>query len=306
MRTPHPTLTAIALALTLSACGGGDGNPVAATPGGGTPPVTTPPVTTPPVTTPPVTTPPATVGNDLAAFAVAWASFQMLEAVQALQLTAGGTGNCGQGGTTAYDAASGKQTLNRCRPNEMPYQLYSGSASVSALSANPAHTQVVAKLTAPALDVLDTDGNVEFKLLGGDISGTMTDNGSDDSYFYASNELLFSAGAASKYTVSGAGSTSTVITFVNGKPERSTNNLVYTVSNGSSSWQVTVMAPVHEAGDNRPDRGQLMITRLGATQALQATLGSNGVTLSGGEQNQTQTYGWTDAALRAAIASATQ
>ncbi|MYN30452.1 hypothetical protein [Duganella levis] len=304
MRAFHLTLTAIplALALTLSACGGGSDTDTAAV----TPPVTTPPVTTPPVTTPPVTTPPATTGNDLSSFAVAWASFQMLESVQALQLTAGGTGNCGAGGTTAYDAAKATQTLNRCRVNEMPYQLYSGTSTVKQLTANADHTLVVAQLTAPAIDVLDTDGTLEFKLVGGDINGTMQDNGSDDSYFYNSTQLQFRAGASTSYTISNAGSTSTVITFVAGKPERSTNNLVYTVSNGKDSWQVSVMSPVHEAGDNRPDRGQLMITRLGATQALQAVLGSNGVTLSGGEQNQTQTYGWTDASLRAAIATATQ
>jgi hypothetical protein len=303
MRAFHLTLTAIplALALTLSACGGSDTDTAAVTP-----PVTTPPVTTPPVTTPPVTTPPATTGNDLNSFAVAWASFQMLESVQALQLTAGGTGNCGAGGTTAYDATKATQTLNRCRVNEMPYQLYSGTSTVKQLSANADHTLVVAQLTAPAIDVLDTDGALEFKLVGGDINGTMQDNGSDDSYFYNSTQLQFRAGASTSYTISNAGSTSTVIAFVAGKPERSTNNLVYTVSNGKDSWQVSVMSPVHEAGDNRPDRGQLMITRLGATQALQAVLGSNGVTLSGGEQNQTQTYGWTDASLRAAIATATQ
>lgn len=309
MRAFHLTLTAIplALALTLSACGGGsDTDTAAVTPPVTTPPVTTPPVTTPPVTTPPVTTPPATTGNDLSSFAVAWASFQMLESVQALQLTAGGTGNCGQGGTTAYDATKATQTLNRCRVNEMPYQLYSGTSTVKQLSANADHTLVVAQLTAPAIDVLDTDGTLEFKLVGGDINGTMQDNGSDDSYFYTSTQLQFRAGASTSYTISNAGSTSTVITFVAGKPERSTNNLVYTVSNGKDSWQVSVMSPVHEAGDNRPDRGQLMITRLGATQALQAVLGSNGVTLSGGEQNQTQTYGWTEASLRAAIAGATQ
>jgi hypothetical protein len=304
MRAFHLTLTAIplALALTLSACGGGSDTDTAAV----TPPVTTPPVTTPPVTTPPVTTPPATTGNDLSSFAVAWASFQMLESVQALQLTAGGTGNCGAGGTTAYDAAKATQTLNRCRVNEMPYQLYSGTSTVKQLTANADHTLVVAQLTAPAIDVLGTDGALEFKLVGGDINGTMQDNGSDDSYFYTSTQLQFRAGASTSYTISNAGSTSTVIAFVAGKPERSTNNLVYTVSNGKDSWQVSVMSPVHEAGDNRPDRGQLMITRLGATQALQAVLGSNGVTLSGGEQNQTQTYGWTDASLRAAIATATQ
>ncbi|MYM75085.1 hypothetical protein GTP56_23225 [Duganella sp. FT134W] len=304
MRAFHLTLTAIplALALALSACGGGSDTDTAAV----TPPVTTPPVTTPPVTTPPVTTPPATTGNDLASFAVAWASFQMLESVQALQLTAGGTGNCGAGGTTAYDAAKATQTLNRCKLNEMPYQLYSGTSTVKQLTANPDHTLVVAQLTAPAIDVLDTDGALEFKLVGGDINGTMQDNGSDDSYFYTSTQLQFRAGASTSYTISNAGSTSTVIAFAAGKPERSTNNLVYTVSNGKDSWQVSVMSPVHEAGDNRPDRGQLMITRLGATQALQAVLGSNGVTLSGGEQNQTQTYGWTDASLRAAIATATQ
>jgi hypothetical protein len=304
MRAFHLTLTAIplALALTLSACGGGSDTDTAAV----TPPVTTPPVTTPPVTTPPVTTPPATTGNDLSSFAVAWASFQMLESVQALQLTAGGTGNCGAGGTTAYDATKATQTLNRCKLNEMPYQLYSGTSTVKQLNANADHTLVVAQLTAPAIDVLDTDGTLEFKLVGGDINGTMQDNGSDDSYFYTSTQLQFRAGASTSYTISNAGSTSTVIAFAAGKPERSTNNLVYTVSNGKDSWQVSVMSPVHEAGDNRPDRGQLMITRLGATQALQAVLGSNGVTLSGGEQNQTQTYGWTDASLRAAIATATQ
>jgi hypothetical protein len=309
MRAFHLTLTAIplALALTLSACGGGsDTDTAAVTPPATTPPVTTPPVTTPPVTTPPVTTPPATTGNDLSSFAVAWASFQMLESVQALQLTAGGTGNCGAGGTTAYDANKATQTLNRCKLNEMPYQLYSGTSTVKQLTANADHTLVVAQLTAPAIDVLDTDGALEFKLVGGDINGTMQDNGSDDSYFYNSTQLQFRAGASTSYTISNAGSTSTVIAFVAGKPERSTNNLVYTVSNGKDSWQVSVMSPVHEAGDNRPDRGQLMITRLGATQALQAVLGSNGVTLSGGEQNQTQTYGWTDASLRAAIATATQ
>lgn len=309
MRAFHLTLTAIplALALTLSACGGGsDTDTAAVTPPATTPPVTTPPVTTPPVTTPPVTTPPATTGNDLSSFAVAWASFQMLESVQALQLTAGGSGNCGAGGTTTYDAARATQTLNRCKLNEMPYQLYSGTSTVKQLSANADHTLVVAQLTAPAIDVLDTDGALEFKLVGGDINGTMQDNGSDDSYFYTSTQLQFRAGASTSYTISNAGSTSTVIAFAAGKPERSTNNLVYTVSNGKDSWQVSVMSPVHEAGDNRPDRGQLMITRLGGTQALQAVLGSNGVTLSGGEQNQTQTYGWSDASLRAAIASATQ
>lgn len=305
MRAFHLTLTAIplALALTLSACGGGGSDTDTAAV---TPPVTTPPVTTPPVTTPPVTTPPATTGNDLSSFAVAWASFQMLESVQALQLTAGGSGNCGAGGTTAYDATKATQTLNRCKLNEMPYQLYSGTSTVKQLTANADHTLVVAQLTAPAIDVLDADGALEFKLVGGDINGTMQDNGSDDSYFYNSTQLQFRAGASTSYTISNAGSTSTVIVFVAGKPERSTNNLVYTVSNGKDSWQVSVMSPVHEAGDNRPDRGQLMITRLGATQALQAVLGSNGVTLSGGEQNQTQTYGWTDASLRAAIATATQ
>jgi hypothetical protein len=300
MRASHLTLNAVALSLTvaLTACGGGSGSPSSST---------TPPATTPPVTTPPVTTPPATTGNDLASFATAWVTFQMLESVQALQLTAGGTGNCGVSGSLSYSAATATQTLARCRPTELPYQLFNGTATMSQLTANPDHTMVVAQLKAPAIDVLEAaTGDLEFKLVGGDINGTMQDNGGDDSYFFTSNELLFRAGASSSYTISNAGSTSTVIAFVAGKPERSTNNLVYTVSNGKDSWQVTVVSPIHEAGDNRPDRGQLMITRLGATQALQASLGTAGVTLSGGEQGQTQTYGWTDANLRAAITAATK
>jgi hypothetical protein len=305
MRASQPILNAIALSLAfaLTACGGSSDADTAST----TPPVTTPPVTTPPVTTPPVTTPPATTGNDLASFATAWVTFQMLESVQALQLTAGGTGNCGVSGSLSYSAATATQTLTRCRPTELPYQLFNGTSTVSQLSANADHTLVVAQLTAPAIDVLEAaSGDLEFKLVGGDINGTLQASGDVDSYFYTSNQLQFRAGASTSYTISNAGSTSTVITFVAGSPDRSTNNLVYTVSNGKDSWQVSVMSPVHEAGDNRPDRGQLMITRLGATQALQASLGSSGVTISGGEQGQTRTYGWTDATLRAAITAATQ
>jgi hypothetical protein len=298
MRASHLTLNTVALALAvaLTACGGGAGEADGSNSGGSS-------TTTPPTTT----TPPAAGGDDLASFAVAWASFQMLESVQALQLTAGGTGNCGQGGSTAYDAASAKQTLTRCRPTELPYQLFTGTASVVQLSADAAHTQVVAQLAAPTLEVYSADsGELDFKLVGGDISGTLQGSDSGDSYFYASQQLQFRAGQSTSYAISNAGSTSTVITFVNGKPERSTNNLVYTVSNGSNSWQVSVMNTVHEAGDNRPDRGQLMITRLGATQALSATFGGAGVTLSGGEQGQTRTYGWTDASLRSAITNATK
>ena len=111
------------------------------------------------------------------------------------------------------------------------------------------------------------------------------------------------AGTASNYTISNASSTSTAIVFRNGVPERSTNSLLYTTSIGAATWQVSVMSPVHEAGDAYPDRGNLMIARIGALQALNVGFSGETLTLTGGESGQTRTLRWNDATLRAALAA---
>lgn len=287
------TLAVLSLCLSLSACGGGGeadaGNP------------STPPVT-PPVTTP--TTPPTASAQDLAGFAAAWMSYQMLASVNMLQMAAGGTGTCGLGGSLAYDAASGVGTLDQCRTRAFPYALYSGRNTISQLISNADRSQVSAAIRSPSVRVLSADtGALEYTITDGEIAGNLVGSEDGDRYTFTATGLRIRAGQASDYTISNAGSTNTTVLFRNGQPERTSNNLVYTVSNGTSTWQVTVMSPVHEAGDARPDQGHLMIVRLGALQALNATFAGNSITLAGGETGTTRALAWTDAGLQAALAA---
>lgn len=291
------TLANLSLCLVLSACGGGgeaDAGPVAGNP-------QTPPVTSP-VTTP--TTPPAASEQDLTGFAAAWMSYQMLASVNLMQMAAGGTGSCGLGGTVAYDVTAGVSTLDQCRTRAFPYAVYSGRNNVSQLVSNADRSQVSAAIRSPSVRVSSADtGALEYTITEGEITGDLVSSESGDRFAFTATGLRIRAGQASDYTISNAGSTSTTVVFRNGQPERTSNNLVYTVSNGTSTWQVTVMSPVHEAGDARPDQGHLMIVRLGALQALNATFGGNSITLSGGETGTTRALAWTDTALQAALAA---
>lgn len=296
------TLATLSLCLALSACGGGgdaDAGAVADNPQ--IPPVTQP--VTPPVTTP--TTPPTASEQDLAGFTAAWMSYQMLASVNMLQMAAGGTGSCGLGGTVAYDAVAGTSTLDQCHTRAFPYQVYSGRNSISQLVSNADRSQVSAAIRSPSVRVVSADtGTLEYTITDGEITGDVVSSESGDRFSFTATGLRIRAGQASDYTISNAGSTSTTVVFRNGQPERTSNNLVYTVSNGTSTWQVTVMSPMHEAGADRPDQGHLMIVRLGALQALNATFANNSITLSGGETGTTRPLAWSDASLQAALAAA--
>jgi len=315
-----PALAILSLSMSLSACGGGGGGDAAApvtppvvtppvvTPPVVTPPVVTPPVVTPPVVTPPVVTPPDTgvgvIDSDLASFAAAWLSFQMLESVQAVQMTAGGNGNCGLGGSVAYNATTGAATLSKCLTKAFPYQALTGGSTITKLTANADRSDVLAIIKSPSIQMLNpVSGEAEYALLDGDIISTVQDSDAATNFFYTSTVLQFRAGTASNYTISNASSTSTAIVFRNGVPERSTNSLLYTTSIGAATWQVSVMSPVHEAGDAYPDRGNLMIARMGALQALNVGFSGETLTLTGGESGQTRTLRWNDATLRAALAA---
>lgn len=294
---PQRLTGATLLALLLAACGGGSDN------SSDTAAPTTPPVTTPP---PVVAVPdPVQPGKDLASFAAAWVSYTMVQAVPMLQLAAGASDNCPLGGTARYDAAAGRQVLAACRTRQAPDQAFTGSYAVGQLTSSAGTT--TAALSAPAVEVFAAaDGAREFALTGGSIASEVVDNDAGDRYFFTSPSLDFTAGAGHRYAVSNAGSTSIAVTFEQQVPVRETANLVFTTSDGSDTWQVTVTGGIRERGD-RPDRGSLTIVRLGAQQALNATFGSDGtVTLVGGEQGGTRTLGWTDATLQAALAAARQ
>jgi hypothetical protein len=293
-RQPLSVLVAGALCLALSACGGGSDDATTTTP-------STPPVVTPPTT--PVTAPGA-AAQDLTGFAAAWMAYQMLASVHALQLAAGGNGTCGLGGTVAWDAGTGTGKLAQCRMREFPWQVYSGRNTVAQLVANADRSVVSAALSAPSVQVLSAEtGALEYTITGGEIAGALQGSDDGDRYTFTASSLRIHVGQSSDYTISNAGSTSTAVVFRNGLPERTTDNLVYTVSNGTTTWQVTVMSPVHEAGDARPDRGHLMIVPLGAAQALNATFGGNSITLDGGATGAARTLAWNDAGLQAALAA---
>lgn len=311
MRTLRPVSVLMLLsAIFLSACGGSDpgagaGNPAAGTPAAGTPSTGTPSTSTPSTGTPAAGTPAAgTTDNDLAAFAAAWTSFTLLESVQPLQMVAGATGACAQGGSLNYDAASGKQSLQQCRLKQFPGHAFTGAMHVSALSVDAGRSHVSGAIDTPGITVADAAGGLEYTLTGGDISSDVNDSDAGNQYFYASHALSFTAGTSRRYEISNAGSTSTAIVFESGTPVRYTNNLVFTTSNGTQTWQVSATGAVREAGDKRPDRGSLMITRLGAGAALNVTFGAdNTLTLNGGERGSERTLSWSDATLKAVLAA---
>ncbi|WP_332877668.1 hypothetical protein [Massilia sp. S19_KUP03_FR1] len=285
-----------ALSNALVGCGGStEGPPAVST-------VPTPAQT--PVQTP-VQTPasPVTSSTDLQSFAAAWISYNMVQTAPLLQLTSGASGSCPSGGNARFDASTQIETLAACGSKQFPEHLYSGSFTVSNLSKNNASGLTTMSIGTPSITVANASSQTEFSLESGDIGGYFTDSDTADSYFFASNSLIFKAGQVSRYVLSNAGSTSIVIAILNGQPDRSTNNLVFTTNNGKDTWQVQVMSPVHEAGTARPDRGSLLITRLGATQALSVSFGTNNnLTLSGGEDGAgSRTFNWSDAVVQAAL-----
>jgi len=290
-------------AILLAACGGSgsaDGGtaPAAGTPGAGTSAPDTPATGTP--GTPGTAAP----DSDLASFAAAWTSFMLLESVQPLQLVVGATAACPRGGSLAYDAASATQTLQQCRLNQFPDHAFTGTLHLTGLTATTDRSHVSASIDVAGVTVADAAGGVEYTLAAGDIGSEVSDSDAGDRYVYASHALSFRIGTARRYEISNAGSTSTAILYEAGTPVRYTDNLVFTTNDGARSWQVTASSPVREAGVNRPDRGSLMITPLGASAALNVTFGAgNSLTLSGGERGTTRVLSWNDAALQAALAA---
>lgn len=308
MRTTCKTLTLLAvLSNSLTGCGGSsDGPPAVAT----VPAPTQTPVQTPtqtPTQTPatPSQTPtaPVTSRTDLQSFAAAWISYNMVQTAPLLQLTSGASGACPSGGNARFDASTHMETLAACGSKQFPEHLYSGSFTVSNLIKDSESGLMAMSIGTPSMTVANASSQTEFTLESGDIGGYFKDSDTADTYYFSSNSLTFKAGQVSRYALSNAGSTSIVIATLNGQPDRSTNNLVFTTNNGKDTWQVQVMSPVHEAGTARPDRGNLLVTRLGATQALSVTFGTNNsLTLSGGEDGSgSRTFNWSDAAVQAAL-----
>lgn len=232
----------------------------------------------------------------------------MVQTVPLLQVTAGASAACPTGGSARYDAAAKVETLAACGSRQFPEHLYSGTFAVSNLTTNSDHSQTSLNISAPLIVVADAGGATEFKLESGDIGGSFTDSDAGDTYVFAATSLVFKAGQASRYAVSNAGSTSLSVNIINSVPVRSTNNLSFATNNGSNTWQVQATSPVHEVGPNRPDSGALLITRLGATQALSVTFGAgNTFTLSGGEDGAaSRTFNWSDSAVQAALAAGRQ
>lgn len=306
MRTPFSkTIAAFAIAATTTACGGADPVQPGSTPKDSASTVAAP---TPAPAPAPAPAPSPSPDKDLASFAAAWTSFILVQSVQPLQMTAGATGSCGLSGSASYDATASKQTLRGCRLKQFPTHVFEGSFTVGTLTADDTRSHIVASIDKPAVTIMDAaTGAAEFTLTAGDIASDMLDSDAGNHYFYASRSLTFRAGQASQYTVSNAGSTSTDILFEAGIPVRYTNNLVYTTSDGKQTWQVTASSTVRENGENRPDRGSLLITRAGGTTALNVAFGpSNSLTLTGGEQGGTRTMNWNDAALQAALTASHQ
>lgn len=227
----------------------------------------------------------------------------MVQTAPLLQLTSGASGTCPTGGSTRFDGSTHTQTLTACGSRQFPEHLYSGSFTVSNLSQDNASGLTAMSISAPSMTVANASGQTEFTLESGDIGGNFKDSDTADTYFFTSNSLIFKAGQASRYVLSNAGSTSVGIAIINGQPDRSTNNLVFTTNNGKDTWQVQVTSPVHEFGTARPDRGGLLLTRLGATQALSVSFGTNNtLTFSGGEDGGgSRTFNWSDTALQAAL-----
>jgi hypothetical protein len=292
VRTLYPTSIAVlAIAALLSACGGGSSGSGGS---GGT------------ADTPTTNVPAAPVQDtDLDSFAAAWTSYILVQAVQPLQMTAGATGQCHSGGSVSYDAATGKQTLQQCRLKQFPSRVLDGSFMVSDLNANDDRSHVLATIRSPSVNVADAaTGAAEFTLnASDDINSVVSDSDAGNSYFYNTHSMSFKAGQSSQYTISKAGSTSTNILFEGGVPVRYTDNLVFHTSDGKHTWQVTANPQVREAGENHPDRGGLVITKLGV-HALTVTFGpDNTLTISGGDHGGTRTLNWNDASLQAALAA---
>lgn len=310
MRTTLKILTLLAaVSAALAACGGStDGAAPASTVA---PPVQTPvtppqtPVTPPatPVTPPATPVTPVTSSTDLQSFAAAWISYNMVQTAPLLQLTSGASGTCPTGGSARFDTATQTETLTACGSKQFPEHLYTGSFAVSNLSRDSVSGLTTMTIGAPSMTVANANGQKEFTVESGDIGGYFKDSDTADTYFFASNSLIFKTGQVTRYVLSNAGSTSIAIAIINGQPDRSTNNLVFTTNNGKDSWQVQVMSPIHEANTARPDRGSLLITRLGALQALSVSFGTNDtLTISGGEDGAgKRTFNWSDAAVQAAL-----
>lgn len=304
MRLTYHTLAATTV-IVLAGCGGGTTSnttlPVA---------TSTPAPAAIAPQAPPAAQPPAvTVSTDLQSFAAAWISYNMVQTVPALQLTAGATAVCPAGGAARYDGASGTETLTSCAIRQFPEHTYTGSYAVTDLASNADRSRTSASIAASAITVATAaTGAAEFTLESGDIGGNVVDSSAGDVYYFASRALSFRAGQASHYIVSNAGATAITILVSNGVPDRTTTNLVFTTSNGANTWQVQTMSPVHEANTARPDSGTLLITRLGAMQALSVTFGpNNSFTLSGGEDGPaSRRYEWSDSAVQAAISAGHQ
>lgn len=304
MRTSY-TIIAASTLFALGGCGGGTTSsttiPVAAT----APAVTTP-EPAPAVSVPP-TQPVTSVSTDLQSFAAAWISYNMVQIAPTLQLTAGATATCPAGGSASYNAATQIETLAACGIRQFPEHTFTGSFTANNLATSNGRT--FANLSAPRVAVMTAaTGLTEFTLESGDIGGDVTDSVNGDVYYFASKALSFSAGVSTRYAVSNAGATAITILVSNGVPDRTTTNLVFTTSNGSNTWQVQTMSPVHEADTARPNSGNLLITRLGALQALSVTFGPNNTfTLSGGEDGAgSRTFNWSDSAVQAALSAGHQ
>ena len=227
----------------------------------------------------------------------------MVQTAPLLVLTAGATGACPVGGTAQYDSARATEQLVGCRSKQFPEHSYTGSFTVGDLVSNADHSYTTMSISAPSIIVANGIGIIEFVVELGDITGAVNDSNAGNMYSFASKSLVFKAGQTSRYAISNAGSTEVRILLTQDVPDRTTNNLMFSTSNGTNVWQVQAMSPVHESGTARPDRGSLLVTRLGATQALSVSFGTNNTfTLAGGEEGApNRTFNWSDVAVQAAL-----
>lgn len=281
-----------AMVAGLAACGGGAGGNEGTGAGSGAGGTGSTGTTEPVVT------------QDLKSFAAVWTSYELLKTLPAIVATAGNTGKCTLGGEISYDATASLQRLTGCGSPLQRDRLMTGSFSTAYLTyVAPQKTYTLKDIQADF--VATAAGKSSVQLQSGDADGSVSETTSGFAFYIFSSNLGFRLSPTRRYDISNyAANGIEIVPNTNGFDWTDTRT-VFTTSSGESTWQVTVMSPLHLAADGTPDRGTLMIVRLGAIKALTATFNANAVVLDGGETLAGPTsLQWSDQGLVSALAAA--
>lgn len=267
---------------SLAACGGGGGSGTA--------------------TTDPVTPTPTVSAAELEAvkvFAETYTASQLVQGVLDLQLLAGKSGNCPSGGTTAYSAATQKQTMTNCRRDMPNLFTYQGNYDLSNVNLNLEQSTMSFNGGLKALNPTDLTKTL-WTLTGGTVSGDNTSQATSDR-----TTTIYTSTA--NFTV---GSSTYNFTKIAGDVTNNyTSQLFYptmTFQKSSVSYDTYVPQPLNIVNNGNPSSGRISLTYAGAKCVPMNIVykSVNDIDLECG----TAVYAkkWTDADIVAAITAAQQ